>query len=410
MKVLISAYACAPFQGSEPEVGWQWALQMARFHEVTVLTRTYNREAIEAGLQTLPPDAPRPDFLYFDCSRPVIFLRHFLHLHHFFFALWQWRARPTVKKAHRLHRFDLFHHVTFASYRYSTAVWGLGAPVIWGPVGGMETIPFRLLPLGDWKTIFKEIFRNLDRLGKPLLAWRARQADLILASMSETQLMFRKMGFEARLCPTIGIFPAPVSSEPRETGGPLRLLFVGRLMSVKGIILAIEAVARSGREVELTVIGSGPSANVARARAQALRLQRQVIFRGALPQQEVLASYARHHVFIFPSLYDSGGFAVLEAMSSGLPVICLDAGGPALSVNETCGAVIPVGTREEIVAGLAAAIALYDDDRERLARHGEAARQRVEQVYAWPAKGEAMNRIYSEVTGKALAGERTLRS
>ena len=50
LKVLISAYACEPNKGSEPEVGWQWALQMARYHDVTVLTRSNNRAGIEKEL------------------------------------------------------------------------------------------------------------------------------------------------------------------------------------------------------------------------------------------------------------------------------------------------------------------------------------------------------------------------
>ncbi len=53
LKVLISAYACEPNKGSEPEVGWQWALQMAKYHEVTVLTRTNNRAGIERELVVL---------------------------------------------------------------------------------------------------------------------------------------------------------------------------------------------------------------------------------------------------------------------------------------------------------------------------------------------------------------------
>ena len=58
LRVLISAYACEPGKGSEPEVGWQWALQMARFHDVTVLTRTNNREAIEKELVLLRGKQP----------------------------------------------------------------------------------------------------------------------------------------------------------------------------------------------------------------------------------------------------------------------------------------------------------------------------------------------------------------
>ena len=66
LKVLISAYACEPAKGSEPDVGWRWALQMARYHDVTVLTRTNNRPPIERALGSLQRQQPLPEFVYHD--------------------------------------------------------------------------------------------------------------------------------------------------------------------------------------------------------------------------------------------------------------------------------------------------------------------------------------------------------
>src|SRR6266436_5550763 len=132
LKVLISAYACEPAKGSEPEVGWQWALQMARFHDVTVLTRTNNQSAIEAGLEKLQGQQPVPKFVYHDLKS--------------YYVRWQASARKVVAKLHGANRFDLLHHVTFAAYRYPTAIWGHGVPCIWGPIGGAESIPAPLLP------------------------------------------------------------------------------------------------------------------------------------------------------------------------------------------------------------------------------------------------------------------------
>jgi glycosyltransferase involved in cell wall biosynthesis len=61
-----------------------------------------------------------------------------------------------------------------------------------------------------------------------------------------------------------------------------------------------------------------------------------------LPQSELAEIYSKQDAFLFPSLHDSGGFVVLEAMAHGLPVICLDLGGPGVVVNKFCGRVVPV--------------------------------------------------------------------
>ena len=49
LKILLSAYACEPNKGSEPEVGWQWALNLSEEgHDVYVITRTNNRRNIDS--------------------------------------------------------------------------------------------------------------------------------------------------------------------------------------------------------------------------------------------------------------------------------------------------------------------------------------------------------------------------
>ena len=73
-------------------------------------------------------------------------------------------------------------------------------------------------------------------------------------------------------------------------------------------------------------------------------------------------------------------------MFNELPVICLDCGGPAVSVRETCGVKVPLTQRAEVIAGLADGIRLYDQDRQRLVEHGRAAREVVIQDYDWTTR------------------------
>ncbi len=64
-RILLSAYACEPGKGSEPEVGWMWATELAAAgHEVWVITRATNRAAIEACTNARRP--PLLHFVYFD--------------------------------------------------------------------------------------------------------------------------------------------------------------------------------------------------------------------------------------------------------------------------------------------------------------------------------------------------------
>src|SRR5256885_1765707 len=96
LKVLISAYTCEPGKGSEPEVGWQWALQMARFHDVTVLTRANNRSAIERGLEGLRGKRPLPEFVYHDESAFLLRPKRRLGATKPYYLIWQRSAREVV--------------------------------------------------------------------------------------------------------------------------------------------------------------------------------------------------------------------------------------------------------------------------------------------------------------------------
>ena len=90
MKVLVSAYACEPGKGSEPEVGWQWVNQIARFHETWVITRANNREAIEKALTKSPIN--NLHFVYVDLPEWARFWKKGRSGVHLYYYLWQFIA------------------------------------------------------------------------------------------------------------------------------------------------------------------------------------------------------------------------------------------------------------------------------------------------------------------------------
>jgi len=104
---------------------------------------------------------------------------------------------------------------------------------------------------------------------------------------------------------------------------------------------------------------------------------------------------------LFPSLHDTGGFAVIEAMFNELPVICLDCAGPAVAVRDGCGMKVSVQqNRQRVIEDLAAAIRRYDQNRPLLLSHGKAARQSILEHYDWEKKGNQMNEVYEEILGQ----------
>lgn len=402
-RVLLSAFACEPFKGSEPEVGWQWAMQISRFHDVTVLTRKQYQVPVEKVLKAFPADRPKPEFIYFDLpdwaqrlGRGSVGLRTY-------YVFWQKKAHGLIGRLHREKPFDVMHHVTFATFRYPTAIWGHGVSSIWGPIGGIESSPTQLFPWEHPVSLVVEAVRNLNNWiqSAPFakLPKRAAASTKTLVSTIEMQRALAKFGFESQLMPTIGLETEKLSHQShRQSEGPLKLLFVGKLIGLKGIDLALRALKASGTNATFTLIGTGNYQATAERTAKSLGLGERVMFLGQLPREKVLKIYGEFDAMLFPSLHDTGGFAVIEAMFNELPVICLDCAGPAVGVREGCGVKVSVQqNRERVIEALAAGIRRYDQDRQLLLSHGKAARQSVLENYDWEKKGNQMNEVYEEV-------------
>src|ERR1700722_2302409 len=110
-KVLASAYACEPGQGSEEGIGWGHVTQIARLHDVWVITRSNNRAAIDKELARRP--MPTVHWIYFDLPHWARFWKKGVRLVRTYYYLWQLGAYLVALKAHRKEKFDLAHHVTF---------------------------------------------------------------------------------------------------------------------------------------------------------------------------------------------------------------------------------------------------------------------------------------------------------
>ena len=165
----------------------------------------------------------------------------------------------------------------------------------------------------------------------------------------------------------------PVARPRPERVGPLRLIFVGRLTSQKGVfhLPSIDAALRAaGVEVSWTVIGSGPEEQQVRQQWRAP----QVRWSGLVPHAEVLAAYADHDVLVFPSRAEGFPLAVLEAMAAGVVPVSSDLAGVREMVEPGVnGFLSPV----DDVAGFAAAIQTLAADRTALTRMSRAAAERV---------------------------------
>lgn len=360
MRVLLSAYACEPDRGSESEVGWQWAMHMLAYaDEVWVLTRLNNKEVIEANSTC---HSTKLHYIYYDLPKWALKLKKQNWFLPVYAMLWQWGAYRLTLKHHNATPFDIVYHVTFVSMMYGSFMGRLGIPFVIAPIAGGDRAPFRLrrsIPFRGYTTELVRDLRILLQRCNPLARLAFASAERIyVATSSSLRLVPAKWRYKVVAHLAVATQGHAMYTGARKPLEEPRFVFAGNLLYLKGIHLAIRALAearKTMRGATLTLFGIGPDEAWLRSIARRYGMTHAVNFAGFFPRQLLVNSLNQYTAFVFPSLRDSGGMAVLEALTEGLPIICLDLGGPGVIVNQSCGIVVLTAEADEaqIVTGIA---------------------------------------------------------
>ena len=229
-----------------------------------------------------------------------------------------------------------------------------------------------------------------------------RRARVILVCNQDTKVKFPlKYQDKIRFFPVTGIGiedVAPASALHASSGG-IQVFTTGRLVFWKNFAESIKAFALFSRafpDARFTIVGEGPEGHRLRDLVASLGIQDKVHFVPWLPQKELWAKMRASDVFLYPSLREGGGAVVIEAMASGLPVICLDSAGPGFHIQKEWGIKVAPKNPEFAVAGMADALGTLARDPGLRLRLSRASRQRAEEFYVWDRLGERLDGIYAK--------------
>ncbi|MDJ0737486.1 MAG: glycosyltransferase [Nostocaceae cyanobacterium] len=390
--------------GSEPGIGWDIAWELAKHHQVWVITREDNREYIEAELQKNP--VVGLNFIYCDLPTGFIKLNRYSFLVHLHYYLWQIQAYLTVRKLHQKIGFDLAHHVTYVRYSSPSFLSLLPIPFFWGPVGGGESAPKAFGQDFSLRGKVYEGLRNLARsLGEfdPFVRLTARRAVFGWGTTEDTAKRLYKLG-----CQNVGVISqlglskeeiAQLGEYALPSNDVVRFISIGRLLHWKGFHLGLRAFAQANlpNNTEYWIVGDGPERLRLQALAEQLGIVHQVKFWQKLSRQETLQKLGECTALVHPSLHESGGLVCLEAMATKRPVICLNLGGPAIQVTENTGIKVSANNPQETIAELAAAMVRLAEDSKLRVNMGQAGQQRVSEIFNWETKVKHLVKFYEEI-------------
>lgn len=178
-------------------------------------------------------------------------------------------------------------------------------------------------------------------------------------------------------------------------------LVAGRMIYRKGIDFLFDALIRIPHETkyQVRIVGDGPELKHLYKRCKgSSNLSEHVHFMGAIPYMEMEKEYENANVFIMPSIRETTGTVLLEAMSKGIPVITINRFGGAALFDENTGWLYDGKTKEDYIQNIKKAILECIENPKEVVRRGMNARKRAKK-YTWQEKNIKYQDIYKFVRG-----------
>ena len=415
-RVLLSAYQCVPRMEAVSQIGWQWYFRLARRLPTTLITHIRNRDDIlKAGAPFADSEIIFIDTEWFAKPYYKLICKLFPNSEHardlLFspdFYLFDWLAIRQVKARQLAGKdWDIIHSVTPVSPMALTRLHKLKKPIILGPWNGGLKNP----------TTFPEIMREdsgwlysvryLGSLVNLAFGTTKNATTILTATQATLKIIPTRHHDHCRFLIENGVdldifTPAPWPEAP-SINNPLCILFVARFQPFKGLPMLLEAIARLQPKVpiKLTVIGDGVLREKWHDIAKKLNINHLINWMGPRLPVEIVKQLHISHVLCLPSVRESGGAVLLEAMACARPVLTIKYGGPAEVVNDEVGyAIPPEGGIPAVIDALVQSLQDIVIHPTVWKKRGEVGRQKAVELYGWEAKIEQALELYQELLTK----------
>lgn len=412
MKILASVYACSPYDGSERAVGWNWLSELDKYHEITALTSHVYRADIEDYKSKNPGVLQNTKFVYLDV--PNTFWHVGYRFERIYYILWQKEAYIQAKKLVHKEHFDLVHHITYVTCVLPTYMHKLGIPFLYGPVSGGENIPLIIGYPMSKKNKLVELVRTAVQIffqSTPNFKKTLERSSLILTVTEETKMMIpQKYWYKVKVFQSIGLnedvfYPEPALKPNR----PPKFLMAGRMIYWKGYELGIIAFVDAldkGCKASLTILGDTENNPAQESYCENLKklcgkhLNKEIKFVSKVEHSKMKGFYDKFDALINCSLRDSGNFVVMEAMSRGLPVICVNTGGPKVNTTKEVAIKIEPAPMQNMINQISNAICEIAESRDKRVNMGIAAKEYAKNTFLLDARTKQIGKFYEQIVQK----------
>lgn len=410
-RILINAYAVCPGMGSEPGMGWNWCVNLAKHCELHIITEGEFREEIEKVVAALP-QKENMHFYYnpvTDDIRRMCWNQGDWRFYKYY-KEWQWKTYQIAKEICENTHIDVLHQLNMIGFREPGYLWKLSKekniPFVWGPIGGLKQFPLNYSKDGGFKSYLMLRLKNFLNVLQIKYSGRVdkalSQASILISSIPDSYNALHKYKtIDSIVIPETGCFNGEIKepSYNRFCDGVLNIIWVGKFDYRKRLDIAIKTIAEAkNKNIYLHIYGKGTSEQNKKYKelANGLDIQDNILWHGNRPNDEIKQQMSKQDLFLFTSVNEDTSTVVLEAISSNLPVVCFDTCGMSKVINETVGIKIPLTNPKQSIKDFAKAINFLNENREELKRMSENCMMRKEEL-SWDNKIKQMVELYEKV-------------
>jgi glycosyltransferase involved in cell wall biosynthesis len=413
-KILLSCFYFSPYRGGEAAVGWRYAVGLAKYFDVTVLYGDLaDSEPMRVDVEKFRHENDLPEGLTVVHVKPNSLARfvHRLHvlpgcwfLYYQAYKAWQSEAFRLASRMNDITKFDLAHQLTVISFREPGFLWRMNIPFVWGPISGAAAMPWAFIGSFAPKGAYRHITRNLLnalQLRLPSRGQRAAKAAIKVwtATNEDRDICTRFWKLETEVMIETGANPkSEVNIKSLMPGERLILIWCGTIEDRKAPQILISALGTIDPDVdwELHVIGDGPDSNRCKRICENMGITPKVSWHGWVSHNQAQKIMTQGHVLIHSALKEGTPHVVLEAMALGMPVICHDACGMGVAVDESSGLKVEMRDPKTSVAGFREAILRLWNEPGLLEKLSEGALARAREL-SWDNKVKQVADAYREI-------------
>lgn len=414
MNILYIAYSCDPYNGSEDKIGWNVPVESAKTNRVYVITKEEQRKSIEKYLSKHTLENIK--FYFVDISKfyKKIF-KGFMYSGRL--NIWHKYAFPIAEQLCEENQIDVIHQITPIEFR---AIGSYGkipnTKFVCGPLGGGEFIPLGLKEYAKGHETIERIRTvvNYWYRYKLKITGKLKQCDYIMFANKETcDFLIERVSLS---CPYDVVFDnglrndelsivrttSSMHLEEKVSNTNCIFLVVGRMIYRKGHEFLLDVLERLPIDLnyECRIVGGGPEIDKLKKKCNSSeKLFEYVTFTGVIPYMKMESEYKNADVFIMPSIRETTGTVLVEAMSKGIPVITINKFGGATLLDDNTGWLYEGTNKESYIESLKQAIIDCILKPDEVRTRGNNARKNAEQ-YTWENKNYFYQNIYSELLDK----------